>query len=161
MKRMSKYIRRSRIILGILGLLIIGMGLSSSLTTQVAAQETLTMTFSRNFGTALGDTMSGLFTLHCTGPEDVVNLTVYFNDVEVEFVTGNVIAWQFHTSDFTEGATNITLAGLDDLGVTYLANRQVTFLAEGATDFITIGVIVLIVVVVIGKIGFMLVGKKD
>ena len=137
---MSKYLRHSRITLGILGLLIIGMGLSSNVTTQVAAQETLTMTFSRNFGTALGDTMSGLFTLHCTGPEEIANLTVYFNDVEVHFVTGNIIAWQFHTSDFAEGATNITLAGIDDLGGTYLANRQVTFFAEGATDFITIGV---------------------
>ncbi|MHA1577088.1 MAG: hypothetical protein ACTSU3_06980 [Candidatus Thorarchaeota archaeon] len=149
---MSRYLHRNRIALGILSFLIIGMGLSSSVSTHVAAQETLTMTFSRNFGTALGDSMSGLFTLHCTGPEEITNLTVYFNSVEVHFVTGNTIAWQFHTSDYTEGATNITLMGIDDLGGTYLANRQVTFFAEEATNLITYGVIILVAVVVIARL---------
>jgi hypothetical protein len=108
----------------------------------------------------LGSIVQGIFTLRGSGPEEVQNLTVYFNGEQVHFVTGNTIAWQFDTADYPGGPTNITLFGVDDIGTTYLATRQVTFIGGAASNVITIGVIALVVVLILAKYGSRLMGLR-
>ena len=135
-----------------IGILLL-VGLVSLLPIQVTAQEPLTLSLDRNIGTALGPLIQGSFTLRGSGPEEVQNLTVYFNGDEVHFVAGNTIAWQFNTADYPSGATNITLFGVDDVGVSYTASRQVTFLGGAASNIFTIAVISLVVIAVLCKYG--------
>ena len=135
-----------------IGILLL-VGLISCLPMQVTAQEPLTLSLDRNIGMALGPLIQGTFTLRGSGPEAVQNLTVYFNGDEVHFVAGNTIAWQFNTADYPSGATNITLFGVDDVGVSYTASRQVTFLGGAASNIFTIAVISLVVIAVLCKYG--------
>lgn len=116
---------------------------------QVAAQETLTFSLTRNFGTGLGSTIEGTFTLVGSGPEAIVGLIVYFNGAEVHEVTGNTISWQFVTSDYPSGPTNITLYGWDDEGESYVTSQQFTFLAETSSNIITIAILGFVVIVLL------------
>ena len=129
------------------------VGLISCFPLQVAGQGYLTLVLDRNVGMALGSIIQGTFTLRGSGPENVQNLTVYFNGDEVHFVPGNSIAWQFNTADYPGGATNITLFGVDDVGARYHATSQVTFIGGVISNVITLGVIALVAVVILVKYG--------
>ena len=115
----------------------------------VAAQDTLSFSLSRDFGTGLGSSIEGTFTLHGSGPLEIIGLIVFFNGVEVHSVTGNTISWQFQTGDYPSGETNITLYGWDDEGVTYVATQHLTFLSDNISNVITLGIIVLVIVLII------------
>ncbi|MHA2236535.1 MAG: hypothetical protein ACXABH_14475 [Candidatus Thorarchaeota archaeon] len=136
------------------------VGLISCVPVQVAAQESLTMSINRNVGIGLGGLIQGTFTLHGSGPEIVQNLTVYFNGDQVHFVTGNTITWQFDTANYASGSTNITLFGVDDVGVTYVASQQVTIIGGVTSNLLTFGIIAFVVIVLLAKYGPMLMRKK-
>jgi len=136
-----------------IGALLLIVGFISVIPMNAAAQGSLTLNLDRNFGTALGGLIQGTFTLRGDGPEEVQNLTVFFNGDQVHFVTGNTIAWQFNTGDYPSGAMNITLYGVDDVGGEYLATRQVTFLGGAASNIFTVAVITLVVVAILCKYG--------
>ncbi len=97
-----------------IGILLL-VGLICGFPLQVAGQGSLTLSLDRNVGMALGSIIQGTFTLRGSGPENVQNLTVYFNGDEVHFVTGNSIAWQFNTADYPGGLCTTTKK-LDILG---------------------------------------------
>ncbi|MHA1909023.1 MAG: hypothetical protein ACW98Y_17110 [Candidatus Thorarchaeota archaeon] len=118
-------------------------------TTHVSAQDTLTFSLSRDFGTGLGSSIEGTFSIHGSGPEVIIGLIVYFNGVEVHQVSGNTIDWQFNTADYPAGETNITLYGWDDQGETYVASQHVTILSSTVGTAITIGIIALVVVLIV------------
>jgi hypothetical protein len=142
-----------------IGILLV-LGLVSSLPAQVAAQELLTMSFNRNVEMAIGSLIQGTFTLHGSGPEIVQNLTVYFNGGQVHFVTGNTITWQFDTANYPSGSMNITLFGVDDAGVTYVASEQVTFIGGVASNLLTFGIIAFVAVILIVKYGSRLIKSR-
>jgi len=133
----------------LMGLAFIAITMIAISPTQVMAQDTLTFSLARNFGTGLGSNLEGTFTLHGSGPDVIVGLIVYFNGVEVHSVASNTISWQFVTSDYPSGATNITLYGWDDDGGQYVASQQVTFLAETVSNVFTIAILALVVVVIL------------
>lgn len=143
-----------------IGAVLLVVGLVSSVPLNAAGQGTLTLTLDRNIGMALGSLIQGTFTLRGSGPEDVQNLTVFFNGEEVHFVTGNTIAWQFNTGNYPGGSTNITLFGVDDVGGTYVASRQVTFLGGAVGNAVTIIIITLVVVIVLAKYGPRIAGMR-
>jgi hypothetical protein len=118
------------------------------------------MSINRNVGIGLGGLIQGTFTLHGSGPEIVQNLTVYFNGDQVHFVTGNTITWQFDTANYASGSTNITLFGVDDVGVTYVASQQVTIIGGVTSNLLTFGIIAFVVIVLLAKYGPMLMRKK-
>ncbi|MHA2153176.1 MAG: hypothetical protein ACXAAQ_14460 [Candidatus Thorarchaeota archaeon] len=137
------------------------VGLISCVPVQVAAQESLTMSINRNVGIGLGGLIQGTFTLHGSGPEIVQNLTVYFNGNQVHFVTGNTITWQFDTANYASGSTNITLFGVDDVGVTYVASQQVTIIGGVTSNLLTFGIIAFVVIVLLAKYGPLLMKKRQ
>ncbi len=131
----------------------LALGLLSILPVTVSAQETLTFTINRNVGMAFGSYISGTYTINGNGPETIENLTVYFNDIKVHFVTGNTIAWLFNTANYDGGATNITLIGITGSGENYTTSQVVVFIAESISTIITVGIIVLVVVLILAKYG--------
>jgi hypothetical protein len=134
-------------------ILFVAISLVSSLSINVTGQDTLTFTVNRNVGMAFGSYISGTFTLHGSGPDTIQNLTVYFNDVEVHFVMGNTITWQFNTGNYEGGATNITLIGFTDSGTPYTSSITVVFIGESVNTLITIGIIALVSILILAKYG--------
>jgi hypothetical protein len=156
---MSTRNRANWLVVGLLGVLLV-TSLNPVMHMHVAAQNTLSLSLDRNIGMALGGFIQGAFTLRGGGPADVQNLTVYFNGEQVNFVTGNIINWQFDTANYPSGSTNITLFGLDDAGATYLADTQVFFIGGMMSTLITAGIIALVAVLIIVRYGPMLRGKR-
>jgi hypothetical protein len=141
--------------------MLLVVGLISCLPAQVTAQEPLTMSINRNVGIGIGGLIQGTFTLHGSGPAAVQNLTVYFNGDQVHFVTGNTITWQFDTANYASGSTNITLFGVDDTGVTYVASQQVTIIGGIVSTLLTFGIIAFVVIILVAKYGPMLMRKRQ
>ncbi len=142
-----------RKILRIVCILFVTVGLVSALPMNVIGQDTLTLSLNRNVGLGLGSYISGTFTLHGTGPDTIQNLTVYFNEVEVHFVTGNTISWQFNTGNYESGATNITLIGIDESGTPHFTSQMVVFIGDTLNTIIYIGVFALVGVLCLAKYG--------
>ena len=157
---MPKRTARNHSRMKILGILLIAAGLIAYAPMQVAAQDDLTLSLTRNIGIGLGGIIQGTFTLHGSGPEEVQNITVYFNGEQVHFANGNTLAWQFNTDDYPAGSTNITLLGVDNTGETYVASTSVMFLSAAMGTAIFGIVIVVVAVLIIVKYGPMLRKKK-
>ena len=147
--------------LRIICILFVTVSLVSSLSMNVAGQDTLTFSVNRNVGIGFFSYISGTFTLHGSGPDTIQNLTVYFNDVEVHFATGNTISWQFDTGNYEGGSTNITLIGIDNVGGVYSATHQVVFIGESLNTLIYIGIIALVAVLLLAKYGSRIWGLRN
>ena len=143
-----------------LGVILLVVGIISVMPMNAAGQGSLTLNINRNIGMAFGPLIQGTFTLSGSGPENIQNLTVYFNGDEVHFVTGNTISWQFNTGDYPSGATNITLLGIDDVGARYVATKQLTFLGGVVSSIFTVVIISLVVILVLAKYGPRFMKKK-
>lgn len=142
-----------RKILRILCILFVTVSLVSTLPMNVIGQDTLTFSMNRNMGMGFGSYISGTFTLQGTGPDTIQNLTVYFNEVEVHFVTGNTIIWQFNTGNYESGSTNITLIGIDESGTSHFTSRMFVFIGGALNTLITIGILALVSVLCLAKYG--------
>ncbi len=145
--------RNPRKILRIVCILVVTIGLVSALPMNVMGQDTLSFSLDRNVGMGFGSYISGTFSLHGTGPDTIQNITVYFNEVEVHFVTGNTFSWQFNTGNYEGGATNITLIGIDEFGTPSFASQMVVFMAETLNTIIYIGIFALVGVLCLAKYG--------
>ena len=142
-----------------IGILLV-LGLICCAPMTVTAQDSLTMSINRNVGMALGNMIQGTFTLHGSGPTNIQNLTVYFNGVEVHFVSGNTITWQFDTANYESGSTNITLFGVDDVGEAYITSQEVFFIGGLVSTLLTVGIIALVVAAILVKYGPKLMGLR-
>jgi hypothetical protein len=150
-----------RLNLRYIGAVLLIVGVVTVLPMNVTAQGSLTLSLDRNIGLGLGPLIQGSFTLRGSGPEEVQNLTVYFNGEQVHFVTGNTIAWHFNTGNYPGGSTNITLYGVDDTGMEYHATRQVTFIGGMVSNFFTIGILAFVAIVILAKYGPRLMKKSS
>ena len=133
--------------------ILLTLGILSVIPMTISAQDTLSFSVNRNVGMAFGSYISGTYTINGNGPDTIDNLTVYFNDVEVHFVIGNTIAWQFNTVNYDGGATNITLIGITESGEIYAASQVVVFIAEAISTVVTIVIIALVIVLILAKYG--------
>ena len=132
----------------------------SLLVAPTTAQNAITIGLTRNIGIGLGGLIQGTFTLTASGSEDIQNLTVYFNGEEVYFSEGYSLSWQFNTGDYPSGTTNITVIGLDDLGIEYTGTYTVTFLGPLETNLIIFGIFGLIVIILVVRYGSRLTKKQ-
>jgi hypothetical protein len=145
---MSKKKRLGRRGLGIIAIVLVA-ACFSTITTDVAAQTTLSLSLDRNVGMALGSIIQGTFTLRGSGPDTIVRLAVFFNGDEVHSESGNSLVWQFDTASYASGSTNITLLGWDSQDDSFQTSLEVYFLGGVMSTIITGGIIVLVVVIVV------------
>ncbi len=150
---MMKNPHKPRKILRIVCILFVAVGLISALPMNVMGQDTLSFSLDRNVGMGFGSYISGTFSLHGTGPDTIQNISVYFNEVEVHFVTVNTFSWQFNTGNYESGATNITLMGIDEFGTPHFASRTVVFIGDALNNIIYIGIFALVGVLCLAKYG--------
>ena len=109
---------------------------------------------------AFGSNIQGTFTLRGNAPESVENLTVFFNSIQVHFVEGNTVTWQFFTGDYDAGNVNITLLGITDTGLEYTISRDYIFFSEVQTNLITVGIVALVAILIFVKYGSRLLNLK-
>ena len=140
-----KYNRQKIAILSILMMFTIMVAAPGS----ASAHGTLEFSMSRDFGTGLGTSIEGLFTIHGSGPAEVIGISILFNDVEVHAVDSNTVDWQFNTNDYPSGETNITLYGWDADDGTYIAMVTRNFLTAEASNLFLFGILAVVVVVVV------------
>ena len=82
-------------------------------------EEILSLGIRKNAGTAFGDKIEGDFTITGSGPETILNLTLFFNGTQVAFESNNQLSFRFDTKDYSLGLMNITLIGKDSEGTVY------------------------------------------
>ncbi len=89
------------------------------LNSNAQDEEVLSLGISKNVGTAFGDKVEGDFTITGSGPDSILNLTLFFNGTQVAFESDNELKFRFNTKDYSLGLMNITLVGKDSEGMVY------------------------------------------
>ena len=140
----------------IFALILLISNISIIMIANAQDEDILTLTISRNFGTAYDNKMEGDLTVTGSGPEKIVSLTLYFNGTEVCKELNNQISFRFDTKDYPLGLMNITLIGEDSEGMVYKKTIFKEFISPkvgiwtliivGAIFFLSIVIIVLILV---------------
>ena len=120
----------------------------NSVITNTNSQEEdiLSISVSKNVGTGIGDKIEGDFTITGTGPDYILNLTLFFNGTQVSFESDNELKFRFNTKDYTIGLMNITLVGKDNEGTTYAKTIFKDFLSPEVGNwimFIAIGIVLI------------------
>ena len=83
-------------------------------------EEILSLTIKKNMGySSFGDEIQGDFTITGSGPENIQNLTLFFNGTQVAFESSNQLTFRFDTEDYPLGLMNITLKGEESEGAVY------------------------------------------
>ena len=82
-------------------------------------EEILSLGIRKNAGTAFGDKIEGTFTISGSGPDSILNLTLFFNGTQVAFESDNELSFRFDTKDYSLGLMIISLVGEDSDGMVY------------------------------------------
>ena len=99
-------------------------------------------------GTSIpGYGIQGLFTVHVTGPDDLIYVEFYLDDVLQKNDTESSFSWQFNTDDYETGKHTIKIIGYstDDFGIKETEKNFITLTDPVFLAFI--GLIAIIVVV--------------
>jgi hypothetical protein len=148
-------------------LLIISMFL---LPTPALAQEetpTITLTLTRDFGYGgfSGD-IQGTFSMKVSGPDDLVEVQFYIDDVLIGTDTESPFRIQFHTDSFEPGNHKMSAIGILSNGSEVRSNEFVRYFLSGEDAMgNTFGILIPLLAVIIGisligVVAPMLFGKK-
>ncbi len=99
-------------------------------------EEILSLGIKKNVGTAFGDKIEGDFTITGSGPDSILNLTLFFNGTQVAFESDNQLTFRFDTKDYSLGLMNITLVGEDSEGMVYTISISKEFISPAIGNWI-------------------------
>ena len=99
-------------------------------------EDVLSLGIRKNVGTAFGDKIEGDFTISGSGPEIILNLTLFFNGTQVAFESDNQLTFRFDTKDYSLGLMNITLVGEDSEGIVYSKSISKEFISPEIGNWI-------------------------
>lgn len=129
------------------------------------AEDLVDIKLRRTFGMAFGNNIQGTFTVVGSGSENIVNLTLQFDNVEVLFSDSNSLLYRFKTKVYEPGELNITLLGYDAGGSLYTTSKIVNIMTPIISIIITAGIILIVVISISIKYGPRIVNyfrmKKD
>ena len=129
--------------------------------TNAQDEDVLSLGIRKNVGTAFGDKIEGVFTISGSGPETILNLTLFFNGTQVAFESDNQLSFQFDTKDYSLGLMNITLVGEDSEGMVYIKSISKEFISPEIGNWI-IAIAIGIVLISLGlKLASYLKNKKN
>ena len=124
-------------------------------------EEVLSLGIRKNVGTGFGDKIEGDFTITGSGPDNILNLTLFFNGTQVAFENDNELTFRFNTNDYSLGLTNITLVGEDNEGLIYNKSIFKEFISPEIGNWI-IAIAIGIVIISVGiKLAFYLKNKRN
>lgn len=89
------------------------------LGTNTDAELTITYRVTRDFGMGFGNYIQGTFTIHVTGPNDLLRVEFYLDDVLMKNDMDHPFSWQFNTDSFGTGMHEFKITG-------YSSNNQGT-----------------------------------
>lgn len=118
--------------------------------------DKISLSLSRNVGTAIGNKISGDFTIRASGDESILSLTLLFNGSVVAKSETNSLNFRFNTKDYGVGIMNITVIGIDASDNFYQKTISRQFL-DSKVDLI-IGVVAGIIV--IGSLTYSILKKR-
>ncbi len=141
-----------------------------SFTTEALAQEetpTITLTLTRDFGYGgfSGD-IQGTFSMRVSGPDDLVEVQFFIDEVLIGADTESPFRIQFHTDSFEPGNHKMSSIGILSDGTEVRSNEIVRYFlageeAMGNTLGIVIPLLAMIIgISIIGVVAPMLFGKK-
>ena len=108
------------------------------MNTNAQNEEVLSLRISKNVGTAYGDKIGGDFTITGSGPDYILNLTLFFNGTQVKYESNNELKYRFNTKNYTLGLMNITLIGEDSEGTVYKKSIFKEFISPALENWIWI-----------------------
>ena len=105
---------------------------------------TITYRVTRDLGMALGNYIQGTFTIHITGPNDLLRVEFYLDDGLMKNDTDSPFSWQFNTDSLGTGVHEFKITG-------YSSNNQgtVTYNKTVVSLLGTLFLLVIIIVVVV------------
>jgi hypothetical protein len=102
-------------------LLILGICMAFSTTVSAQTQE-LKLSLSRDFGYGLGGDIQGLFSMHVSGPSDLVKVEFFIDETKIGEDTESPYALQFSTDDYPLGVHTLSARGSSATGQVYSSN---------------------------------------
>jgi len=106
------------------------------LNSNAQDEEVLSLGIRKNVGAAFGDKIEGTFTISGSGPDSILNLTLFFNGTQVDFESDNQLSFRFDTNDYSLGLMNITLVGEDSEGIIYSKSISKEFISPEIGNWI-------------------------
>ena len=106
--------------------------------TNAQDEDFLSLRISKNVGIAHGDKVEGDFTVTGSGPESILNLTLFFNGTQVKYESNNELSYRFNTKEYPLGLMNITLVGIDSEGEVYKKTIFKEFISPAIGNWIWI-----------------------
>lgn len=90
--------------------------------TAVAAQDTLRLSLSRDFGAGFGADIQGRFSMRVEGPEDLVRVLFFIDETQVAEQTTPPFRYQFSTGNFPPGVHVLRAVGVTADGRELVSN---------------------------------------
>ena len=112
---------------------------------------TITYRMTRNFGMGLGPYIQGTFTILVTGPEDLVRVEFYLDDVLMKNDTDSPFSWQFNSDSFGSGVHEFKIIGYSPTN-----QGSVTF-SKNVVSLLTTLVLVFTIVAVVFAIKYVII----
>ncbi|MHA1646565.1 MAG: hypothetical protein ACTSVL_03240 [Promethearchaeota archaeon] len=129
MYKLAKQGFRNMILFGIFFSII------SSLTIlSVGASDEINIHLNKIVGTDISNKISGKFRITVDGSDDIVHISVFFNDSLVKEEDGNALSLTFQTHDYPYGLMNITAVGVNLAGDHFQASKIVEFFDSSTFD---------------------------
>ncbi len=117
----------------------------------VSADEEISLSLSRQFGSSFGGKISGKFKLTARSDVELANITLLFNNTQVAFAEADVISYSFNTKEFGIGIMNMTAIGMTASGEQFQETLIRTFMDPVTSNILAISITVLALGAVILK----------
>ena len=131
------------------------------LNTNAQDEDVLSLGIRRNVGTAFGDKIEGDFTISGSGPDTILNLTLFFNGTQVAFESDNQLTFRFDTKDYSLGLMNITIVGEDGEGIIYKKSISKEFISPTIGNWIIIIAIGIVLISLSFKLASYMKNKRN
>jgi hypothetical protein len=128
---------------------------TSLIAFMVEAKPSIDLSFEKNNGYGLGDSIGGLWTVNAVVSPEVQRVEFYLDGQLKQNDTSAPFSWQFDTSNYSPGSHAIKAVAYDSLGDTAFLQVERNF-EEKSTQTITGILIAIAIAITVAAIGFAL-----
>jgi hypothetical protein len=143
----KKFVSISCIIIPLL--LVLTTNSAQATTTELGIQYNIT-----RIGTSIpGYGIQGLFTVHVSGPDGLLYVEFYLDNLLQKNDTDSSFSWQYNTDEYQPGKHTIKIIGYsaDDFGIKEVQQNFVTLTDPVFLGFIGIIVLIVVLALVFGR----------
>ncbi len=126
-----------------------------STASLVVAKPSIDLSFEKNNGYGVGNSIGGVWTVEATVSADVQRVEFYLDGQLQSNDTSAPFSWQFDTSDYSPGSHAIKAVAYDSLGETAFLQVERNF-EETSTQTVTVIIVAIAIAIVVAAVGFAL-----